>query len=136
MKYFTAAWPDPGARVWVFLCNVSTQELYEETKVWDRVCLKNIQNIKILMKCFTVAWPDSEARISIQCQYIHKVPSFIIFIQNWMKPMQINLLVKQEIHAATVRTNFSWFPWKQTSSYMEKSKFADESWQPQRSFRW
>ena len=41
-----------------------------------------------------------------------------------------NLLMKLEIHASTKRTAFSSFPWKQTSSYVKKSKFAVESWQP------
>ena len=34
--------------------------------------------------------------------------------------------MKREIHAATVRIDFSWFPWEQTSSYVKKTKFADE----------
>ena len=40
--------------------------------------------------------------------------------------------MKQKIHAATLQTAFSWFPWEQTSSYVKKSNFADEYWQPQK----
>ena len=67
--------------------------------------------------------------IPVQSQQVHKVFFFIIFIQNGIKRIRINLLVKREIHAATVWTAFSWFPWKQTSSYVKKSKFAVESWE-------
>ena len=38
----------------MFLYNVSTQEPFYETKIWDRVCLRNIQNSKNLMKDYTV----------------------------------------------------------------------------------
>ena len=49
--------------------------------------------------------------------------------------MQINLLMKQEIHAATVLTAFSWSLWKQTSTYVKKCRIADESWQPRNIFQ-
>ena len=32
-------------------------------KSMDRVCLRNIQNFKILMKYFTVAWADARTQI-------------------------------------------------------------------------
>ena len=35
------------------LCNVSIQEPFQETKIWDRVCLRNIQNFKISMRYLT-----------------------------------------------------------------------------------
>ena len=38
----------------MFLYNVSTQEPFYETKIWDRVCLRNIQNSKNFMKDYTV----------------------------------------------------------------------------------
>ena len=39
VKYFTLASPDSEIRISVFLWNVNTQEPFEETKIWDRVCL-------------------------------------------------------------------------------------------------
>ena len=44
-----------------------------------------------------------------------------------MKRILINLLMKQEIHAATVQTALPRFLWKQRSSYVKKSKFVDDS---------
>ena len=41
-KYITAAWSDKGTQIWVFLCNVKTQEPFWETKIWHRACLRNI----------------------------------------------------------------------------------------------
>ena len=38
----------------MFLYNVSTQEPFYEKKIWNRVCLRNIQNSKNLMKDYTV----------------------------------------------------------------------------------
>ena len=35
-----------------------------------------------------------------------------------------------------MRTTFSWFPCKQRFSYMKKSKFANDFWQPLKLFRW
>ena len=32
MKYFTVAWPESGKLVWMFLYNVSTQELFKREK--------------------------------------------------------------------------------------------------------
>ena len=63
-----------------------------------------------------------------------KISFFMIFIQNGIKRIRINLLVKQEVDAATVLTTFSWFPWKQIPSYVKKGKFADESWERRNSF--
>ena len=65
MKYFTVAWPDSGTRIWMFLYDVSTQELFYERKVLDRVCLRNIQNFKVTLKYFSVAWPDTGIRFWI-----------------------------------------------------------------------
>ena len=64
-KYFTVSWPGSGPRIWVFLCNVDTREPFEETKIWDRDCLRNIQNFKISMKYFIVAWSDSGTHVSV-----------------------------------------------------------------------
>ena len=43
VKYFTAAWPDSGTQIWVFLYSVSKQEPFLKR----RKC--NIQNSKILI---------------------------------------------------------------------------------------
>ena len=43
--------------------NLSVFIQFQYTKIWGRVCLRNIQNFKISMKYFTVAWPDSETRV-------------------------------------------------------------------------
>ena len=32
VKYFTVAWPDSETPIWIFLYNVSTQELFQEKK--------------------------------------------------------------------------------------------------------
>ena len=34
------------------------RETFWETKIWDRICLRNIQNSKDLMKYYNVEWPD------------------------------------------------------------------------------
>ena len=52
------------------LYNVNSQEPFEETKIWDRVCLKNILNFNLSMKYFTVAWPDLEKRILL---FLHNI---------------------------------------------------------------
>ena len=44
MKYFTVALTDSETRIWMFLYNVSTQELFKERGIWDRVCLRSMQN--------------------------------------------------------------------------------------------
>ena len=33
VKYFTVAWPDSETPIWIFLYNVSTQELFQEKKI-------------------------------------------------------------------------------------------------------
>ena len=33
MRYFTVAWPDSETWIWMFLCNASTQELFQERKI-------------------------------------------------------------------------------------------------------
>ena len=38
----------------MFLYNVNTQKPFQETKIWDRVCLTNIQNSKSSMKYYKV----------------------------------------------------------------------------------
>ena len=62
VKYFTVTWPDSGTRIRVFSFDVNIQKPFYKTKIWDRVCLRNIQNFKISIKYFTVAWPDSGTR--------------------------------------------------------------------------
>ena len=43
MQYFTVTWPDPETRIQMFLYNVGTQELFQERRIWDRVCLKTFK---------------------------------------------------------------------------------------------
>ena len=45
MKYFTVAQSDSGTGILMFLFDVNTQELFQERKIWCRVCLKKIQNL-------------------------------------------------------------------------------------------
>ena len=59
MKSFTVTWLDPETLIWMLLYNITTQETFQETKVWDRVCLRSIQNSKNLMKYYNAVWPDS-----------------------------------------------------------------------------
>ena len=40
----------------MLLYNVNRQALFQETKIWDRVCLRNIQNFQISMKI--LLWHD------------------------------------------------------------------------------
>ena len=35
----------------MFLYNVSTQEPFQETEIWDRVCLRNIQKFDEMLYC-------------------------------------------------------------------------------------
>ena len=51
MKFFTVAWPDSETQIWMFLYNVSTQEPFQETEIWDRVCLRNIQKFDEMLYC-------------------------------------------------------------------------------------
>ena len=109
-------------------------------------CLKKHLNQRNLVKYYVIAISRNSNRFlmgierSLSQKEIIKVyeifqlksSSFIIFIQNGIKWIRINLLIKQKILEATVRTAFSWFPLKQKSSYTKKSKFADESWQPRK----
>ena len=69
-------WPDSGTRVWVFLYNANTQELFEQTNTWDRADLKNFQNFKTAMKYFAVAWPDSGTRIGM---FLYNVSTLELF---------------------------------------------------------
>ena len=62
-EIFYCACPDWRTRIWVFLYNVNTQESFWEIKMWERACLRNIQDFKILMKYLTVAGPDSGRRV-------------------------------------------------------------------------
>ena len=71
VKYFIVAWQDSRTRIWVFLYNVIIQETFSETKIWDRVCLTNIQNFKISMKCFTVH--DQTKKHEFGCFYTKQV---------------------------------------------------------------
>ena len=56
--YTNVAWPDSGIRMWMFLYDVNTKEPFYETKILGRVCLRNIQNSKNLIRYRTVEWPD------------------------------------------------------------------------------
>ena len=49
---------------------------FKKQKIWDSVCLGNIQNFKILMKYFTVAWPGSGTRIGVFSYNFNKQKPF------------------------------------------------------------
>ena len=38
----------------MFLYNVGTQELFQGRKIWDRVCLKNIQSLSYSIMFFNI----------------------------------------------------------------------------------
>ena len=63
MKYFTVAWPDTGSRIWMFLYHVSTQGLFKERKIWDRVCLRNNY-------CGMARLMNTNLDVFMQCQHI------------------------------------------------------------------
>ena len=71
VKYFALAWPDSETRISVFLWNVNTEKSFEETKIWDRVCLWNIQNFKILMNI--LLWYDQTQKHEFGCFYTMSV---------------------------------------------------------------
>ena len=133
----------------VRLAMAYSTELQQKMKIMDKHVLKNIWITQFQWN--TVSWPYlgttivfwwalrgvsprkelwKYKKIIFQFNSRRFIKFFLCNIQNGITRIRINSLMKQEIHAATVRTAFSWFPWKQTSSHVKKSKFPDESWQP------
>ena len=135
----------------VRLAMAYSKALEQKMKIMDKHVLKNIWITQFQWN--TVSWPYlgttivfwwalrgvsprkelwKYKKIIFQFNSRRFIKFFLCNIQNGITRIRINLLMKQEIHAATVRTAFSWFPWKQTSSHVKKSKFTDESWQPRK----
>ena len=57
----------------MFLYNVSAEELFQERKIWDRVCLRNVQSLQYSIRFFTVTWPNVAQIIGIfQKIFLHK----------------------------------------------------------------
>ena len=74
MIFTVAWWPDSGTRDWVFLYNANTQELFEQTKMWDKACLKSIQNFKTeILCCGMTRLRNTNLDVFIQCQYTRTI---------------------------------------------------------------
>ena len=77
------AWPDSGTQIWVFLYQANTQEPFSETKIWDRVCLRNIeslfnkyskfQNFDEIIYCGITRLTNTNLYVFLQCQHTRAV---------------------------------------------------------------
>ena len=122
--------PDLGTLNQVFLDNIKTQELFLKREIWDRIVLRNFQRAMLKNILIThVRRGHIQEQESLSNRYLEeslpqknyrgiwkysnstvagsKISFFMIFIQNGIKRIRINLLVKQEVDAATVLTTFS-----------------------------
>ena len=94
VRYFTAAWPDSRTWIWVFLYDVNAQELLSERKVWNRVCLRNIQNFTVEFYCWRTRLRDTILNYCGFCRYVKAIkPKKILrqsLLKNYLKFQNVN----------------------------------------------
>ena len=126
------AWPDSGTQIWVFLYHANTQEPFSETKIWDRVCLRNIeslfkkyskfQNFDEIIYCGMTSLTNTNLYVFLQYQYTRAV------LRN--KNMGQSLKIQNSKNGMTRFRNFKLGVFRQnqnTKTILKKTTMAQNS---------